>query len=61
MITQIITNSDIKGEYEVINNFSMKVWMTEPYQVYVYLDLPSGTFQNKEEIEKIATHDLEYL
>ena len=61
MINQIITKSGIKGEYEVINNFSMKVWMTEPYQVYVHLDLPSGTFQNKEEIEKIAKHDLEYL
>lgn len=61
MINQIITESGIKGEYEVINNFSMKVWLTEPYQVYVYLDLPNGTFQNKEEIEKIAKHDLKYL
>ena len=61
MINQIITESGIKGEYELINNFSMKVRMTEPYQVYVHLDLPNGTFQNKEEVEKIAKHDLEYL
>ena len=61
MINPIITESGIKGEYEVINNFSMKVWMVEPYQVYVHLDLPGGTFQNKEEIEGIAKHDLEYL
>ena len=53
MINQIITESGIKGEYEVINNFSMKVWMTEPYQVYVHLDLQSGTFKNKEEIMNI--------
>ena len=61
MINQIITKSGIKGEYEVINNFSMKVRMTEPYQVNVHIELPSGTFQNKEEIEGIAKHDLEYL
>lgn len=61
MINPIITDSGIKGEYEVINNFSMKVWMSEPYQVYVHLDLAAGTFQNKEEIEGIAKHDLEYL
>lgn len=39
----------------------MKVRMTEPYQVNVYIELPSGTFQNEEEIEEIVKHDLEYL
>ena len=61
MVNHIITELGIKGEYEVINNFSMKVRMTEPYKVCVYLELPAGTFQNKEEIEEIAKHDLEYL
>ena len=61
MINHIITETGIKGEYEVINNFSMKVRMTEPYQVIIHIELLSGTFQNKEEIEGIAKHDLEYL
>lgn len=61
MINHIITETGIKGEYEVINNFSMKIRMTEPYQVYVHLNLPDSTFKDQEEIEEIATQDLNYL
>ena len=61
MINKIKTEDGLQGEYEIINNFSMKIRMTEPYRVNVYIELPSGTFQNEEEIEEIVKHDLEYL
>lgn len=57
----IEANYDIKGEYEVINSFSLKIWMTAPYSVDVIIDLPSGTFQNEEEMDKLVRQDLEYL
>ena len=58
---QIEVNDIIKGEYEVIDSFSLKIWMTEPYSFRVLYNLPSGTFQNEEEIEKVVSDDLEYL
>lgn len=58
---QIEIENGIKGEYEVEDSFSMKIWMTSPYTVYVNIDLRSGTFKNEEEIENSAKHDLEYL
>lgn len=35
MINKIKTEDGLQGEYEIINNFSMKVRMTEPYQVCI--------------------------
>ena len=58
---QIELSNGIKGEYEVINSFSLNIWMTYPYAVDVNIDLQSGTFQNEEEIEKFVRKDLEYL
>lgn len=61
MLNKIITNDGLQGKYEILNNFSMKVWMTEPYQVYVHLELPGETFKSEKEIEEIVKHNLEYL
>ena len=58
---QIEVNNEIKGEYEVINSFSLKIRMTSPYAVDVDIELRSGTFKNEEEIENTVRHDLEYL
>ena len=58
---QIEIEMGIKGEYEVEDNFSMKICMTAPYSLCVNIELPSGTFKNEEEIENNVKHDLEYL
>lgn len=57
----IETGNGIKGEYEVIDKFSMKIWMTEPYNLYVKVELNSGTFKDEKEIEGWAIFELEYL
>ena len=58
---QIAVNNEIKGEYEIINSFSLKIWLISPYSVCVTIDLRSGTFKNEEEIENSVRNDLEYL
>ena len=58
---QIAVNNEIKGEYEIINSFSLKIWLISPYSVCVNIDLRSGTFKNEEEIENTVRQDLEYL
>ena len=58
---QIAVNNEIKGEYEIINSFSLKIWLISPYSVCVNIDLRSGTFKNEEEIENSVRKDLEYL
>ena len=51
----------IKGEYEVQDSFSMKIWMIEPYEIFVKVELTAGTFQDEKEIERWAALELEYL
>ena len=58
---QIAVNNEIKGEYEIINSFSLKIWLISPYSLCINIDLRSGTFKNEEEIENTVRHDLEYL
>lgn len=58
---QIETGNGIKGEYEVKDKFSMKIWMTEPYNLFVKVELNSGTFKDEKDIKGWATFELEYL
>ena len=57
----IKTLQGLEGEYEVENNFSMKIWMIKPYNVYVEVELKAGTFRNEDEIEEFASSELQYI
>ena len=58
---QIETIDGIKGEYEIDSRFSAYIWMTYPYELKVYIELPSGTLGDEKEIEDLVSHDLQYL